>query len=132
YHKLNNSIKDKAVNILTFIDKINTKHTERNVFIVTPERCRELFKFKEEYQVNTFLFDEAQLSNEDSKRGLYFDSIVRRAQKSFPEATFVFAHPFVANSISHIIIYILYLESSKAVKFKQKNVGQLYLCSDDD
>src|SRR5690606_984440 len=132
YHKLNNLIKDKAVSILTFIDKINTKHTERNVFIVTPERCRELFKFKEEYQVNTFLFDEAQLSNEDSKRGLYFDSIVRRAQKSFPEATFVFAHPFVANPISQIKKNHFELDSSKAVQFKQKNVGQLYLCSDDD
>ncbi|MRX64710.1 DEAD/DEAH box helicase [Maribacter luteus] len=132
YHKLNNLIENKAVNILTFIDKINTKHTERNVFIVTPERCRELFKLKQQYQVNTFLFDEAQLSNEDSKRGLYFDSIVRRAQKSFPNATFVFAHPFVANPDSQIKKNHFQLDSSKSVQFKQKNVGQLYLCSDDE
>jgi ATP-dependent RNA helicase DOB1 len=89
YHKLNELIEDKSVNILTFIDKINTKHTVRNVFIVTPERCRELFKYKDQYNVSIFLFDEAQLSNENSKRGLYFDSIVRRAQKGFPEASFV-------------------------------------------
>lgn len=132
YHKLNNLIENKAVNILTFIDKINTKHTERNVFIVTPERCRELFKFKEQYRVNTFLFDEAQLSNEDSKRGLYFDSIVRRAQKSFPEAKFVFAHPFVANPDSQIKKNHFQPDSSNSVQFKQKNVGQLYLCSDDN
>ncbi len=132
YHKLNRLIDDKSVNILTFIDKINTKHTERNVFIVTPERCRELFKLKEQYQVNTFLFDEAQLSNEDSKRGLYFDSIVRRAQKAFPDSTFVFAHPFVANPDSQIKKNHFELDSSKSVQFKQKNVGQLYLCSDED
>lgn len=132
YHKLSKLIDNKSVNILTFIDKINTKHTERNVFIVTPERCRELFKFKEQYQVNTFLFDEAQLSNEDSKRGLYFDSIVRRAQKAFPDSTFVFAHPFVANPDSQIKKNHFELDSSKSVQFKQKNVGQLYLCSDDD
>lgn len=132
YHKLNNLIDNKSVNILTFIDKINTKHAERNVFIVTPERCRELFKLKEQYQVNTFLFDEAQLSNEDSKRGLYFDSIVRRAQKAFPDSKFVFAHPFVANPESQIKKNHFDLNSSKSVQFKQKNVGQIYLCSDDD
>lgn len=132
YHKLNNLINSKSVNILTFIDKINTKYTERNIFIVTPERCRELFKFKEQYQVSTFLFDEAQLSNEDSKRGLYFDSIVRRAQKAFPEASFVFAHPFVANPESQIKKNHFHLDTSKFIQFKQKNVGQLYLCTDDD
>ena len=132
YHKLNNLIDNKSVNILTFIDKINTKHAERNIFIVTPERCRELFKLKEQYQVNTFLFDEAQLSNEDSKRGLYFDSIVRRAQKAFPDSKFVFAHPFVANPESQIKKNHFDLNSSKSVQFKQKNVGQIYLCSDDD
>ncbi|MEC3965577.1 DEAD/DEAH box helicase [Flagellimonas halotolerans] len=132
YHKLNNLIDDKAVNILTFIDKINTKYTQRNVFIVTPERCRELFRFKEQYHVSTFLFDEAQLSNEDSKRGLYFDSIVRRAQKAFTEASFVFAHPFVSNPESQIKKNHFQPDSSKSVQFKQKNVGQIYLCSDAD
>lgn len=132
YHKLNTLIEDKAVNILTFIDKINTKHTKRNVFIVTPERCRELFKFKNQYSVSTFLFDEAQLSNEESKRGLYFDSIVRRAQKAFTEASFVFSHPFVSNPDSQIKKNHFPHDSSKSVQFKQKNVGQLFLCSDAD
>jgi ATP-dependent RNA helicase DOB1 len=132
YHKLNILIDDKAVNILTFIDRINTKHTDRNVFIVTPERCRELFKFKEQYSISIFLFDEAQLSNEESKRGLYFDSIVRRAQKAYPEASFVFAHPFVSNPDSQIKKNHFQLDSSKAVQFKQKNVGQLFLCTDAD
>lgn len=132
YHKLNELIEDKSVNILTFIDKINTKHTVRNVFIVTPERCRELFKYKEQYNVSIFLFDEAQLSNENSKRGLYFDSIVRRAQKGFSEASFVFAHPFVKNPESQIKKNHFEPETSDSIQFKQKNVGQMFLCSDKE
>jgi ATP-dependent RNA helicase DOB1 len=130
--KLKELIADKSVNILTFIDKINTKHSNRNVFIVTPERCRELFKFKNSYSVALFLFDEAQLSNEESKRGLYFDSIVRRAQKSFPNASFVFAHPFVKNPESQIKKNRFLPETSGSIQFKQKNVGQMFLCSDAD
>ena len=130
YIKLNSSITDKSVNILTFIDKINTRKTNRNIFIVTPERCRELFKYQD-FNVELFLFDEAQLSNEESKRGLYFDSIVRRCQKSFPEAKFVFAHPFVANPDSQIKKNHFDEETSKAFRYEQKNVGQLFLCMDE-
>lgn len=129
--KLNRLIEDKTVNILTFIDKINTKHAQRNVFIVTPERCRELFKSKALYNVSMFLFDEAQLSNENSKRGLYFDSIVRRSLKAFPKASFVFAHPFVKNPDSQIKKNHFNLETSDSIQFKQKNVGQMFLCSDE-
>lgn len=129
YIKLNSSIADKSVNILTFIDKINTRKANRNIFIVTPERCRELFKY-EDFNVELFLFDEAQLSNEDSERGLYFDSIVRRCQKSFPEAKFVFAHPFVANPDSQIKKNHFNEETSKAFRYEQKNVGQLFMCMD--
>ncbi|MEP5255479.1 MAG: DEAD/DEAH box helicase [Winogradskyella arenosi] len=132
YHKLNELIDDKSVNILTFIDKINTKHTIRNIFIVTPERCRELFKHKNLYSVSMLLFDEAQLSNENSKRGLYFDSIVRRSQKAFSEATFVFAHPFVKNPESQIKKNHFQIQTSDSIQFKQKNVGQIFLCSDDE
>ncbi len=129
YIKLNSSITDKSVNILTFIDKINTKIANRNIFIVTPERCRELFKY--DFKIDLFLFDEAQLSDEESKRGLYFDSIVRRCQKAFSEARFVFAHPFIANPESQIKKNHFKIETSKAIQYKQKNVGQLFMCKDD-
>lgn len=132
YLKLNELIVDKTVNILTFIDKINTKIAQRNVFIVTPERCRELFKQKNEFTVDLFLFDEAQLSNENSKRGLYFDSIVRRSYKAYPEAKFIFAHPFVKNPESQIVKNHFNPENSFAIQYTQKNVGQLFLCSDDE
>lgn len=132
YLKLCELIDDKSVNVLTFIDKINTRHTRKNVFIVTPERCRELFKQKDIFKVDLFLFDEAQLSNEESKRGLYFDSIVRRCYKAYPEATFVFAHPFVKNPESQIEKNHFDSENSTAIQYTQKNVGQLFLCADEN
>lgn len=132
YFKLCDLIDDKSVNILTFIDKINTRYTRKNVFIVTPERCRELFKQKDIFKVDLFLFDEAQLSNEESKRGLYFDSIVRRCYKAYPEATFVFAHPFVKNPESQIEKNHFDPENSASIQYTQKNVGQLFLCADEN
>ena len=132
YLKLNELITDKRVNILTFIDKINTKFAKRSVFIVTPERCRELFKQKNDFQVDLFLFDEAQLSNENSKRGLYFDSIVRRCYKAYPESKFIFAHPFVKNPESQIEKNHFNKDEAFSIQYTQKNVGQLFLCTDND
>ncbi|TLX72614.1 DEAD/DEAH box helicase [Labilibacter sediminis] len=131
YLKLNESITDKSVNVLTFIDKINTRFAKRNVFIVTPERCRELFKLKNDFNVDLFLFDEAQLSDENSKRGLYFDSIVRRCYKAYPDSKFVFAHPFVKNPESQIEKNHFKSDNLQAKQYNQKSVGQMFLCSDD-
>lgn len=126
YYKICELIPDKNVNILTFIDKINTKHAKRNVFIVTPERCKELFKYKEDFNIEYFMFDEAQLSDEESIRGLYFDSIIRRIQKSFPITKFIFAHPFVKNPEAQIIKNHFDMGHSKAYQYIQKNVGQMF------
>lgn len=131
YHELTRLIEDKHINILMFVDKINTKHSKRNVFIVTPERCKELYKFKDEFCVDYFLFDEAQLSNEESTRGMYFDSIVRRSQKNFPNAKFVFAHPFVANPEAQIIKNHFEQANSSAICYQQQNVGQMYYAYKD-
>lgn len=132
YINICNQITDKAINILTFIDSINTSVAKRNIFVVTPERCRELFKQKDLFNVDLFLFDEAQLSNEDSKRGLYYDSIIRRCQKAYPKAKFVFAHPFVKNPISQINKNHFDLKTSNAISYNQKNVGQVYMQIDDN
>ena len=132
YINICNQITDKAINILTFIDSINTSVAKRNIFVVTPERCRELFKQKDLFNVDLFLFDEAQLSNEDSKRGLYYDSIIRRCQKAYPKAKFVFAHPFVKNPISQINKNHFDLTTSNAISYNQKNVGQVYMQIDDN
>ena len=128
--KLENAIVDKSINILPFIDKINTKRTKKNIFIVTPERCRELFKLKEHFQINLFLFDEAQLSNEESTRGILFDGIVRRCYKNYPDATFVFAHPFVKNPEAQLIKNHFEFNEKNHKQFNQKNVGQIFFYHD--
>lgn len=132
YLKLSELIDDTSVNVLTFIDRINTKNSTRNVFIVTPERCRELFRQKDNFNIDLFLFDEAQLSNENSKRGLYFDSIVRRCNKAYPEASFIFAHPFVKNPESQIEKNHFETSTANSIQYTQKNVGQIFMCIDKD
>ena len=132
YIRINEAIPDKRVNILTFVDCINTAHAVRNVFIVTPERCAELFKRKECFDVEYFLFDEAQLSDDGSKRGLYFDSIVRRSLKAFPSAKYVFAHPFVKNPEAQIKKNHFNVQTSLSQQYIQKSVGQMFICKEDD
>ncbi|SHO48935.1 DEAD/DEAH box helicase [Anaerocolumna xylanovorans] len=132
YFRICRLITDKTVNILTFIDKINTKYAKRNVFIVTPERCKELFKHKDEFNIEYFMFDEAQLSDEDSSRGLYFDSIVRRIQKAYPNSKFIFAHPFVKNPEAQIIKNHFDENKSYSYQYIQKNVGQMFLVYEKD
>ncbi|WP_312746698.1 DEAD/DEAH box helicase [Sphingobacterium multivorum] len=124
--KLDRDLQDKSINILPFIDKINTKRTRRNIFIVTPERCRELFKLKSKFIIDLFLFDEAQLSNEESTRGLLFDGIVRRCYKNFPNSTFVFAHPFVKNPEAQFLKNNIDFDIDNYFQFIQKNVGQTF------
>ncbi len=133
YVKLNEAIQDKSVNILTFIDRINTAHSRKNIFIVTPERCRELFSHKDEFRIGLFLFDEAQLSDESSIRGLLFDSIVRRCHKHYPMAKLIFAHPFVVNPEAQIDKN--HLDDGMELSYyayRQRNVGQMFLCMDKE
>lgn len=128
YHdKVCSTVDVKEVNVLTFVERINTKHAKRNVFILTPERARELFKNKTWLDIEYILFDEAQLSDEKSTRGIYFDSIVRRALKVFPNARFIFAHPFISNPQAQLKKNNIELdETSISRQYKQKNVGQIF------
>lgn len=128
--KLDDALQDKSINILTFIDKINTKKAKRNIFIVTPERCRELFRLKLQFNIDLFLFDEAQLSNEESTRGLLFDGMVRRCYKNFPSSTFVFAHPFVRNPEAQFLKNNIEFNRGNFSQFVQKNVGQIFFYHD--
>ncbi len=128
YHdRVCSTVDVKEVNVLTFVERINTKHAKRNVFILTPERARELFKNKSWLDVEYILFDEAQLSDEKSTRGIYFDGIVRRALKVFPNAKFIFAHPFISNPQAQLKKNNIGLdESTFSRQYKQKNVGQIF------
>lgn len=126
YDRICGLIPDKSVNVLTFVDVINTKHARRSIFILTPERAKELFKYKEQLNIELFLFDEAQLSDEENTRGLFFDSIVRRAPKAFPNAKYVFAHPFVKNPEAQLEKNGFDLAHSTSISYDQKNVGQIF------
>lgn len=132
FDRLQSIIDSKTVNILTFVDRINTKHVHRNIFILTPERARELFKNKDWLKIDLVLFDEAQLSDEQSVRSLYFDSIVRRALKYFHNAKFVFAHPFIENPQAQMQkngIEIINTNSAYR-NYELKNVGQIFYTHD--
>lgn len=132
YDRLNRLVNKKTANILTFVDRINTKHVHRNIFILTPERAKELFKNKDWLKIDLILFDEAQLSDEHSVRGLYFDSIVRRALKYFPNAKFVFAHPFIENPEAQLQKNGIETIDTAATysNYELKNVGQIFYTHD--
>ena len=87
---------DKKTLILQFIENVNTENINRRVYIVTPERGSELFKYKEEFNIELILLDEAQISEEEL-RGMTFDAFVRRSDRVFPKAKKIFAHPFIDN-----------------------------------
>lgn len=132
FERLSNIVDIKRVNILTAVDRINIRHSSRNIFILTPERARDLFKNKDWLIIDFFLFDEAQLSDESSVRGLYFDSIVRRALKHFPNAKYIFAHPFVDNPEAQLIKNdkSITKNESKYRNYSLKNVGQIFYAHD--
>jgi hypothetical protein len=61
---------DKGVMISSFVDLVFTSRALRRIFVLTPERSKDLYKFRDRLNIETFFFDEAQISEEDS-RGSY-------------------------------------------------------------
>lgn len=125
--KINDYITSKDVNILPFVDFINQFKCKRNIFILTPERAKELFKYKNKINLEYILFDEAQLSDEKTSRSIIFDSIVRRTDKYFPNAKKLFAQPFVENPEAQLIKNNIINNKSISSNYKEKNVGQMYI-----
>ncbi len=121
---------NKDVNILTFVDLINTSKVKKNVFIITPERTKDLFRLKESLHIDMIMFDEAQLSNDASVRGLYYDSVIRRCVDYFPDAKIVFAYPFVDNPEVQYVKNKIDYNETEFKKFNQRNVGQMFYCYD--
>lgn len=126
-------VEKKRVNVLVFPDIVNTAMAERNVFILTPERVKDLFRLKERLNIKTVLFDEAQLAEEVGRRGVYFDSIVRRVNENFTEARILFAQPYIDNPEAQFTRNKLtdtnLSSDSKAYPFR--NVGQVFTCLDE-
>ena len=132
YLRLCEEIHDKSINILTFVDRINTAKCRRSIFVLTPERCKDLFRLKDQFSIDVILFDEAQLTDEKGKRGLYFDAIVRRCNRELPDSKIIFAHPFVTNPEAQISKNLLPTEQSISKVYDQRNVGQIFVCEKPD
>lgn len=120
---------DHSVLVLQFIDDINKATTSRRVFIVTPERGKELFSTPEKYDVSLFLFDEAQLSDEEW-RGVSFDAFVRRADRTYPNTKKVFAHPFIENPEAQLTKHGFNHDAAAKAYFHGA-VGKIYLGWDE-
>ena len=127
YIKIKEIFRVNKVNILTYIDFINKSSGRRNIFIVTPERAKEVFKFKKEIKLDLVLFDEAQLSDEKGSRGIIFDSLVRRIKINFPNAKMLFAFPYISNPGAELEKNNLTTDISSHYCYKEKNVGQIFL-----
>lgn len=111
--------------VLQFIENINTAHVKRRIYIITPERGDELFQKINELNIGLFLFDEAQISEEEV-RGLRFDAFVRRVDRKFPDAKKVFTHPFINNPEAQLSKHQFH-ENSAAKNYEQNSVGKIYL-----
>ena len=116
---------DKDVLVLQFIENINTDNVAKRIFIITPERGTELFKYSDIFDVKLILLDEAQLS-EEPVRGMKFDSFVRRSDRVFPKARKVFAHPFINNPEAQLKKHGFH-EQSASFNYNFHTVGKIFV-----
>ncbi|OCA02754.1 DEAD/DEAH box helicase [Akkermansia glycaniphila] len=119
----------KNILILDHIDNVNTKNISRKIFVLTPERAIDIFKGIYNLDISLFLFDEAQISEEE-KRGIKFDALVRRILLKFPNARKVFAHPFIDNPQAQLSKHHINSENSSAQVYTQNIVGKIFLSLD--
>ncbi len=126
-HKVLNIIgNNKDILVLQFIENVNKKYAKRRIFIITPERGRELFAYSSVFDIEMFLFDEAQIS-EEPIRGMKFDTFVRRAEKVFPHAKKIFAHPFIGNPEAQLHRNKLAENELQSKVYQQYSVGKIYM-----
>lgn len=116
---------DKNVLVLQFVENINKANLTRRVYVLTPERAKDLFRRKSELNIELFLIDEAQ-DLDDPTRELRFDALIKRLEKHFPSAKKIFAHPFVDNPEGQIKRHS-FGGKAAARSFKQNAVGKIYL-----
>lgn len=120
---------DKKVMISSFADSVFTSRSLRRIFILTPERARDIFSSNLKLNIQVFFFDEAQVS-EEKERGVIFDVLVRRIKKHFPDAKLIFAHPFVKNPEAQISKHNFPEESGYANSYPYGSVGKLCIFQD--
>lgn len=115
---------DKKVMISSFVDNVFTSRELRKIFILTPERARDLFSSSLNLNLQVFFFDEAQVS-EEKERGVIFDVLVRRVKKRFPDAKLIFAHPFVNNPDAQLKKHNFSIERGYARSYPYGSVGKI-------
>jgi hypothetical protein len=122
---------NKNVMISSFVDLVYNERNLRRIFVLTPERSKDLYKFKNELNIQTFFFDEAQISEENS-RGITFDIAVRRVKKHFPTAKIIFAHPFIENPEAQFSKHQLSIENGFGRSYQHGAVGKLCIALNGD
>lgn len=115
---------NKGVMITPFVDAVFTSRELRRIFVLTPERARDLFTSSSKLNIGVFFFDEAHVS-EDRSRGVVFDVLIRRIQKTFPAARLIFAHPFVDNPDAQFKKHGISLENGYARSYTHGTVGKI-------
>ncbi|MCG9964394.1 DEAD/DEAH box helicase [Shewanella cutis] len=118
--------KDKKVMISSFVDCVFTSRNLRRIFVLTPERARDIFSHKDKLNIALFFFDEAQIS-EEAERGVIFDVIVRRVHATYPNAKLVFAHPFVDNPEAQMKKHSLDVNQSYSRAYPHNTVGKVFI-----
>jgi len=117
---------DKNVMISPFVDDIFKSRNLRRIFILTPERARDIFSSNLNFNINVFFFDEAQVS-EESERGVIFDVLVRRVKKHFNLAKLIFAHPFVENPEAQLKKHDFPEDNGYSRSYTHGTVGKIFI-----
>lgn len=128
-HILSNLV-EKNVMVLQFVEIVNISKTNKRIFVITPERGVELFKNIGYLNIKLFLFDEAQISEEEI-RGMKFDAFVRRVDRVLPMSKKVFTHPFILNPEAQLSKHNFDQDSAHFC-YKQNSVGKIYLTLSQD
>lgn len=118
----------KNVLVSPFVDNIFKNRNLRHIFVLTPERARELFVRDGDLDISVFFFDEAQMS-EEVGRGVVFDVLVRRVRKRFPAAKIIFAHPFVDNPDAQLKKHNIETTESYSRSYTHGTVGRVSIFS---
>jgi hypothetical protein len=121
----------KEVMVSPFVDDVFKKRNLRHVFVLTPERARELFLAEHHLDISVFFFDEAQMS-EEKGRGVIFDVLVRRVKKRFPSAKIIFAHPFVDNPSAQLKKHNIDERKSFSRSYTHGAVGKISIYRHDN
>lgn len=111
--------------VLQFIEIVNTKKTNKRIYIITPERGEEIFKNIPNLNLELILLDEAQIS-EEGIRGMKFDSLVRRLDKKLKHVKKVFTHPFIVNPEAQFLKHNIDTNAISET-YNQKTVGKIYI-----